>query len=277
LYALTRWPTNVYIFTHPTIERLVVSPGLTLWGAACPPTTADGWQRQIVRQPDATNLLLAHAPALPHSSASAFHVSESALAATGIDLALLGGSHRPQLPPPGSRILYPGSPHPLAWGEPAARRGAVLVSIAGGHVEFEQICLPSWRLAECAVDLAGCHTAMEAAERVEQALEKFVREPGQTLVADVELEGKAAESFTFKEIRSAITSETEVILRRPFRMIYDLEQLALEPTVRGTLVQRAQEQLAAATDEIARTELLASLQVALMALEGRQVHPDAIG
>jgi hypothetical protein len=77
-------------------------------------------------------------------------------------------------------------------------------------------------------------------------------------------------------LQAALQPEVSVVLRRTSSFPYDLEQLALEQTVRGTLVRRARELLVMTDDAKARADLLAALKFALMALDGRQVHPDAI-
>ena len=194
-----------------------------------------------------------------------------------IDLALLGSSHQAHIPSFGSRILFPGSPQPLEWNDTAAKRGAVLVEITGDTIEFEQIQLPGWRFGKCAVSLQGCRSADEAATKVEQAYGNLKDERTQLLIAQVALTGEPSGNFTLEEVRSALSSEVDAVLSRPFAILYDLDQIAQEPTVRGSLVMRAREQLAGVTDEAARAELFAALNYALMALEGRQVHPDAIG
>jgi len=277
LYALTRWPSNVHMFSSPDFEPLTLASTITVWGAACPTAAQEAWRQQITRQPNSTNVMLAHAVIAPETDPSIFTVSESALPAANVAVALLGGSHQPQIPHPSGRIVFPGSPQPLDWSDPSTPRGAVLVSIQDGRFTAEQIQLRSWRFADLAVRLEQCHTAEDVAKRVEREFANLNTQGSLTVVAQVTLYGASDGDFTLAEVRAALVPEVNVVLNRPFAFPYDLDQLSQEQTVRGTLVRRVREQLDASSDATARTDLLAALKTALLAVEGRQVHPDAIG
>ncbi|MDI7276579.1 MAG: hypothetical protein QME94_11430, partial [Anaerolineae bacterium] len=56
---------------------------------------------------------------------------------------------------------------------------------------------------------------------------------------------------------------------------YDLAALAQERSVRGLLVRRFQDVLAAPQSDAERRTTLAALNLALRAMEGRKVGPDA--
>lgn len=42
LYALTRWPENVTLFSQGQLTAVELGPGITLWGAACPASGSVG-------------------------------------------------------------------------------------------------------------------------------------------------------------------------------------------------------------------------------------------
>jgi DNA repair exonuclease SbcCD nuclease subunit len=279
----------VHIFAAPRFDPLALAADVTVWGAACPASDPQAW-RQTACSPGAQHLLLAHAPSprtTEHTTgqvtAPVFAVSEDTLAAAGFSLALLGGSHQPQLPAGGARIVFPGSPQPLDWDDGAADRGATLVTVDSAGCRVQPVPFRSWRLARVRVDVGGVLTAEEAARCIAEALAPGGASNRATQVAQVTLTGEPAADFTLADVDGALAdvlgAEIRVVLRRAFVLPYDLDRLATEPTVRGALVRRVQAQLAAidaAADPAARADLLAALKAALLALEGRQVHLDAI-
>lgn len=277
LYAHTQWPRNVHVFSSPEFQPFKLSPSVTIWGAACPIPEPAAWQQQIVDHPGSTNVMLAHATDTLSSKSSLVVVSENVLQRTNVQLALLGGSHSARVPVAGERIVFPGSPQPLDWGDTDVERGVVLVSIEDGRCTFEQIRFRTWRLVDIAVSVEECHKAEEVADRIERELTLHDSQRLSTVVAKVILHGEPAGDFTLADVRAAMPSEANVVLYRSFAFPYDLDQLAMEQTVRGTLVRNVRGQLNATNDADAKKDLLAALKIVLLALDGRQVHLDAIG
>lgn len=92
----------------------------------------------------------------------------------------------------------------------------------------------------------------------------------QSAVFRVVLPGQPAARLPLSQIQNALDPDINVVFRREPSTNYDLESLAQEQTVRGLLVRRALDAVAHSNDN-AKNELMASLNVALLALEGKQV------
>lgn len=85
------------------------------------------------------------------------------------------------------------------------------------------------------------------------------------------LRGQPAARLPFSQLQDELDPDLNVVLRREFSPRYDLESLAQEQTVRGLLVRRALDAIDQAADSGAKSELMASLNIALLALDGKQV------
>jgi hypothetical protein len=110
-----------------------------------------------------------------------------------------------------------------------------------------------------------------AAQRVEQSISDLKVLDLQSAIFRVVLSGQPATRLPVAQIQNALDPDMNVVLRSDFSTNYELESLAQEQTVRGLLVRRALEAVAHATDNDAKNELMASLTIALLALEGKQV------
>jgi hypothetical protein len=87
----------------------------------------------------------------------------------------------------------------------------------------------------------------------------------------VNLRGQSAVRLPLPQIQDELDPDLNVVLCREFSPSYDLKSLAQEQTVRGLLVCRALDAIEHAADYDAKHELMASLNIALLALEGKQV------
>jgi hypothetical protein len=192
-----------------------------------------------------------------------------------VNLALLGGYHQMEVSGSNKHIIYPGSPQPLQWTDTSIERGPLLISVVNNHISTGHIEIPHWSLNDVTVTVEGCHTVEDTVEQIEQELERLGLGQGE-LVARVRLAGKPIGDFALSDIQEALTTDAKVILESAFTFPYDLDHLAQEQTVRGMLIRYVQDQINASSDANERNKLLNALQIALTALDGRQVHPDAV-
>lgn len=273
LYAQNRWPENVTIFSQGKLTPVDLAPGVTLWGAACPPARGYSTLEGFHVDREGVNLLLLHAADAEQSASSAegtFSVSASAVRAAGFDLALLGHSSTARYwPEEAPCCLYPGSPEPL-WPESVdARHTVALVTVGEDGCAVEQRPVNQWRHRALAVDITGCSSIVEAAARVRSALEPA----DERLVCEVALTGAPEIPLDAAVVLAQVETPAQLYGQARFAFSYDLERLAEEQTVRGLLVRRFQNRLIRARDAAERERQLRALSLALQALEGKQVQP----
>jgi DNA repair exonuclease SbcCD nuclease subunit len=280
LYAITRWPENVTIFSQGKLSRAELAPSIFLWGAACPPARGYQTLENLQTDRDGVNLLLLHAaggesPRSGHESV--FSVDVAAVRAAGFDFALLGHRHSGQLLPEDAPCcIYPGSPEPLAPKEEDGVHRVVLLSIKGGVCTPELIPISQWQHRSLTVDLTDCASTGEAASRVVQALQALQETDPERLICTVTLTGTPEFLFDIKALAGKVETKAHIRYEGRLSPAHDLEQLAQEQTVRGLLVRRFQENLASVTDEQERRRLLSVLSLALQALDGKRVRPYEI-
>ena len=273
LYALTRWPENVTVFSQGRLTPVELAPGVTLWGAACPParghTTLEGFH--VDRE--GVNLLLLHAADAEQPASGAegvFSVSASAVRAAGFELALLGHSVTARFwPEQAPCCLYPGSPEPLGPEPADARHTIALVTVGEAGCAVEQLPINQWRHHALTVELAGCGSVAEAAARVQAALGPA----DARLVCEVTLAGAPEIPLDAAAVLAQVETPAHLYGQAAFAFPFDLEHLAQEQTVRGLLVRRFQHRLTRARDEAERERQWRALALALQALEGKQVQP----
>ncbi len=276
LYALTHWPENVTIFSQGQLTPVELTPGITLWGATCPPArggaTLDGFQCDR----PGVNLLLLHAADADQPATGAegvFTVSASAIRAAGFDFALLGHHHAARLwPEDAPRCLYPGSPEPLRPEAKDVRHTVTLVTVQEAGCAVEHIPINQWRHRAAQVDVSGCSSVAEAAARVQAALTVALDGVDDRLICEVTLTGAPDAPLETAAVLAQVQTPAHLYGQARFTFPYDLERLAQEQTVRGLLVRRFQGNLSGSTDEAERQRHLRALAVALQALEGKPVE-----
>lgn len=271
LYALTRWPQNVHVFATSDFQPLPLSESVTIWGAACPAVSPDAWKHQIHASPQFLHVLLAHGVVQTGRTHSLYSVGEQDLDLIGIRLALLGGRHTPDTPCDDTRLIFPGSPQPLSWGDQVQVRGPVLIRIDDDSILTQRVHLKTWRFIEVPVDLSECSSIPAAAQQVKQRISELDVIDLQSAVFRVVLTGRPATRLPLSQIQNALDPDANVVLHSDPSTNFDLESLAQEQTVRGLLVRRALDAVAHVADNDAKNELMASLTIALLALEGTQV------
>lgn len=281
LYALTRWPSNVHIFTQSQLTPVQLIPDVQLWGAAHPaPQDNRAVERVRVDQPG-INLLLLHAAEIDGTSSGAeahFVVDTSAVHNAGFDFALLGHRHTARVwPDEAPRCVYPGSPEPLCWDESGGAHNVALLTVDQGQIHLEQIPVSQWRYWTAEVDLTDCCGPDETTQRTHHALSAAPGGPDERLICRVILTGSPDFAPDCAALMSSLETKSHVQIKARLAFRYDLDQLAAEQTVRGLLVRRFQTRLAEARDPGDRQAILKALALALDALVGRQVRPYEVG
>jgi DNA repair exonuclease SbcCD nuclease subunit len=278
LYALTRWPANVTIFSQSQLTPLEIAANIHLWAAAYPLARGYRTLHQFHVNRDGTNILLLHAADIEEQGLgdeSMFSVSASTIREAGFNIAVLGCRHSARIWPDGSPYcIYPGSPEPLDSLEAAGQHQVMFLTIEDGRCAIEQIPVSQWRFLSCDVDLSGCVSIKAAATRIARALhdaddERSIWKVALTGVLDFDLDVDALVG----EVKTKAHVEYDVRLEIP----YELEQLAHERTVRGLLAQRFQVRLAAVQSDQERRIVQSALNAALRALAGKRELPHEIG
>jgi len=160
LYARTEWPDNVHLFTENRLRPLELDEGLTLWGLSHrePAWMGDPLDGEPVGGDGGVHLALFHGSELgsrPQDKSLHGPFRAGAVSARGFAAALCGHYHRRRVDTE-ARLLYPGSPEPLAFDEESPR-GPVVVEVDGaGLVSYEPLDLAAWMARTAEADLGGC-------------------------------------------------------------------------------------------------------------------------
>lgn len=175
MYATTRWPETVHVFTDPAFRAVEVAPGCTVWGAAhTAPTGTEGFFDHFSgAQRGGLNLAVFHG-----SESHGFHAQGTEkvahapfradqVAAAGFDYAFVGHYHTPVA----DRFhCYPGNPDPLEFGE-AGARGAVVATVSdAGAVSVEVHNVATTLCTNATLDVSGCRSSTEIESAVAAAL-----------------------------------------------------------------------------------------------------------
>lgn len=277
LYALTYWPENVTIFSQGQLTPVELTPGITLWGAACPPARGSETLKGFHCDRESVNLLLLHAADADQPAPgveSVFIVNASTIRAAGFDFALLGHHHAARLWPEDTPCcLYPGSPEPLGPEAEDVRHTVALVTVQEVGCAVEQIPINQWRHHAVQVNVTDCSSVAEAAARVQSAIAVALGAVTDSqLVCEVTLTGAPDAPLEAAAVLAQVETPAHLYGQARFTFPYDLERLAQEQTVRGLLVRRFQSNLSCIKDEAERQRRLRALAVALQALEGKSVE-----
>lgn len=281
LYALTRWPENVTVFSQGWLSAVELTTGIHLWGAAHPPARGYKALGKFHVDRDGINLLLLHAADAEQPASDKevlFSVDAAAMRAAGFDFALLGHCHNGRAWPEDTPCcIYPGSPEPLAPGEAAGAHQVILLTIQDENCTPELIPISQWCYLSLRVDLTGCGATDEAVMRVEQSLQTVPGGDDERSVCHVTLTSLPDFDLDVEALRAQVKTKAHVRYQTRLSLAYDLEQLTREQTVRGLLVRRFQARLENTDNDQERHLALNALNFALQALDGKQVRPNEIG
>jgi DNA repair protein SbcD/Mre11 len=278
LYALTRWPENVFIFPRGRLSSTELAPGVMLWGTAHPIGRGHSLIERFTPDNEAVNLLLLHTGDAGHSnpSESPFSVDLAALFVAGLDLALLGSRHESYISPPDAPYaIYPGSPEPLGIEASGGAHQIVLMTIQDRVCTPELIPINTWRHVALRVNLEEAETTVdEAAARVRQALEAVQCIEDERAICHVTLTGSNEPNV--EALRGLVETKAHLRFEAQTPPARDWERLSQEPTVRGLLVSRLRERLDSATNAEEKILAMNALSLALLAFDGKEVQPSEI-
>jgi len=265
VYQQTAWSSNVHLFQTGQLEPVELADGLQLWGAAhCAPAGTPGFLESFRTEGTAVHLALFHGSERgwltqqgegkePHAP-----FWEHEIEAAGLTHAFLGHYHKAK---DGLRHTYPGNPDPLSFGEDGDR-GAVVITIDGsGRIVRDRRRVAVTELDDVELDITGCLHQQEIRDRIASELEVrrgFVR---------LTLHGEINPDLDLRlsDLGAGFPQLDALQVRMgAVKPLYDFEQLASEPTVRGQFVRDVQ--AAADLSEEQRQRILC---MGVRALEGR--------
>ena len=242
VHATTAWPANVHVFSTSRLEPFPLPGGVTIWGAAhvapagTPNLLADvrasgpGLHVALFHGSERTGLQWEGDAKLPHAP-----FDRGDIGVAGFHLAVVGHYHRPARD---TAHLYPGSPVPLAFGDPVDG-GAVVIDLdADGSFQAEWHRVHDDPLCEVEVDLSTCGDGSEVRAAVDAAL------AGRRGVVRVVLSGELAPHVDMADAdlraddlagRAGGIDHVHVLNRT--RVGYDLDVLRSEAGVRGEFVR----------------------------------------
>jgi len=298
-YRTMAWPACVTVFGGepacvelPGLGAAVYGAGFTSAVATSPiygpggPVPAPG--------SGLVQILLLHGDLVSGAAPSAYNpILAGWLAAAGFDYAALGHRHASGIG--GTAYAYSGCLTGRGFDEPGLR-GALAVTLSrvpasgsdgGGRpirVKTEIAFLPPPRPArqfiELSVDIASCETPDEAVARVEAAMSSAGPDDWHRHLYRVSLTGELPEGETAPADRVVMRLRDSVFhlaLRDRTTVLWDLDALARQHSLRGAFVRRVRERMAEAGDrddgrQVRR--LKAAMQTGLQAARG-EVPVDA--
>ena len=248
------------------MEPVTLVEGFTLWGAAhCAPANTDGFLDQFRVDRGGVHVALFHG-----SESGSFGFQEEGkvphapfradqIAAAGLSHVFSGHFHVAVDAP---TYTYPGSPEPLAFGEPRTPAPGLVIAtiLADGGVERERRSVAQTRVLDVQLDVTGCSSGNAVRQRASSAIGDF---PG---CVRVTVSGEVATNvdISMADIeRSAPTAMAVVARVGRLKSAYELESIRTEKTVRGAFVADV---LAADVPEELRQKIIVT---GLRALEGR--------
>ncbi len=264
LYARTRWSSNVHVFRNSRFSPAELADGITLWGAAhlSAAGTPDLLSDFRAERPG-LNLALFHGSELgglpheidgkrPHAPFSATELERA-----GIAHAFLGHYHAPQ---DGERFTYPGNPDPLSFGERGLRGPVVITLGQSGLEDRHRHAVAVSHVHDLQVDVTGSSGRQAIRDKVGALLS------GLDGIARVTIEGALAPEVVFADddLDGIGDHLDAVVVRRgTLRVLYDIDVIQGEATVRGQFVRDVRQ--SGLTEDDCRRVITTGLR----ALEGR--------
>lgn len=269
-YLRTTWPDNVTIAERGRLREHkygAASMWAVSWGAS-----ADLSQRMLetveLNSAGRTHLLLIHGTAhgAAFSSDAYFPFAPEVVDQAGFALCLAGHVHCAATL---GRVVYPGSPEPLGWGEDG-RHCAALVECRGAAADVELVDVNQTRYETRVLDCSGCGSSAEVDERLRATLTDadaaavFVRlrltgEVSADCKLDVE-HVAAAHGVRYRAL--VVEDATEPLL--------DVAERAERKGLDGLFVRKLRERLDAASGDVERRRVELALEAGLRAIEGRK-------
>ena len=269
-YLRTAWPGNVTLASRRTLTEHRFD-GVSLWAVSW--GGGDLTERIIehadLPQDGRTHLLLVHGTSL----AAAFAVDDTSympfdpavVARAGFALCLAGHIH---VASHIERVLYPGSPEPLGWGEEGRHCVAVVDT---RDMTVELVDVSSTRYDRLEIDCTGCRSSAEAEDRAARVLRD---EGGEGLYRRVLLVGKVDPDCEISATRISQLHEHRyagLVVEDRTEPVLDAARRAERRSLDGLFARKLQERLESTQDESERRVLELALQAGLRAVDGREV------
>jgi len=265
----TTWPSNMHLYRGSDVTSRELADDVLVWGISWQGGPLSANFLADFRAPEGrTNLLLLHgseqSPAFHQAGHCPFDAD--AVASAGFDYCLAGHYHRAS---DTGRVVYPGSPEPLGWGE-AGAHGVALVEIHDGQVSVETVAINTFRYLQRQIDCEGCASSAEILDRVRSALDD--ENPGKMCLS-LKLTGELdPECHLEREELLDAVGEDYAALRIAISTTfgYDFDELAAEQTVRGHFVRRLRQRLDHASSPEEERRCIDARLAGLRALDGRK-------
>ncbi|KAA3619316.1 MAG: hypothetical protein DWQ05_00945 [Calditrichaeota bacterium] len=273
-YARFAWPENVFIFTENKLQPVELNDEITLWGVAH--NVPDERQNPLVDfkvpQDGKAHILLMHGSETgPFSEARAVHMPFTLqdIKNSGFAFSLLGHYHGAKDVPDQTPIaLYPGSPQPLNFGETGVH-SAVVLTIDKQKTNIKAFSTETQLFHTIHLDISKYTNTDALAQGISENAVEFAEDANflrlhLTGVSDRQqrfdlemLQEQLAEKFNYVKIFDEIHNENE------------LDDLAREPTVRGTFVRQLKEMLSNEEEDGELVRL--AMKYGLRAFEGESI------
>jgi len=268
-YARMNWSDNVDIFYQRKLTCLELSADIHIWGACNPPPFGHKLFDDY-KPAKGVNILLLHGQNSIKNN-DIYYINNEVVKNVGFTFALLGGEHVANNYPANQSIcINPGSPEPLNQSEENGLHQIVAIDITGQEYVSQSYEIQQWHYREVQLDITKHSSNVETARQISNLLEKEKQKVPRSAIS-VELKGHAQFDLDFSALRELIQSNVFYRLESHISMNYDIEQLSHEQTVRGLLVKNFQERINRAKTEFEHNQELTALNIALQALEGKQV------
>lgn len=263
LYATQAWPDNVHIFASNQFSPIEVGE-FRIFGIAHdkPKGTRNLLEGYTVPAGNRA-LALFHGsergqlPLQEEGKEDHAPFSEPDIAKAGFHFALLGHFHTPRTT---ARLVYPGNPEPLTFGELGVR-GAAEVDFGPTTPTVKIHQVNTFALSDVEVDITGCLHSDALLQRVREALPAGADTGTRArLVGELALGLQIGPSELVRRLREGGRCVDVVFAVRP---ALDLEQLSQAPDIRGQFVRGLMER-----DDFQSDLVQSALRAGVEALRG---------
>ena len=260
-WARLRLPENVYVFTSPDFDGVVLGElGVRVWGAAFTDNYSEGrlGELRIPRQDNFTELVCIHGEA--GAPASRYNpITEAELAASNADYVALGHNHSfSGLRKAGNTYYaWPGCPEGRGFDE-CGEKGVLIVDAEPGSVRAKFIPTGARRYEKLRVPAGGLEDF-----RLPDGAQDNIYEI--TVTGETDKEPDMAALYRALEPRVfALRLKDETRLRR------DVWERAGEDSLRGVFLRMLRDRYGSARTDAEREEITRAARWGLAALDGRE-------